>query len=259
MRGRKKEIENGVRTNIIFPEEVFERAEARGIKYGEFSDFVRSITNQALNSPLDITESEIRKQLQAIDIQKADLTRRLDEISIEREKEQDVRILKEKEAPLVSLVLNRIKKMITREFLGSQLSSVIYELGLVSRASEVYSLRTEWVKLVLPFARKIIIGDVRTELDHASADWPRTYSQDEAVKYALVDVCGYPEDVLSPLSMEEKMRMLQSSTLKMFPSIVEREDKKSALLHISQLLKAYSLDDSPKQLLEVFYPGKVIQ
>ena len=256
MRGRKKEIENGVRTNIIFPEEVFTRAEARGIKYGEFSDFVRNITNQALNSPLDITESEIRKQLQAVDIQRADLTRRLEEISIEREKEQDVRILKEKEAPLISLVLNRIKKMITREFLGLRLSSVVYELGLVSKATNVVTLRAEWVKLTLPFARKIIIEDIMVELDNATFDWPRSYSRDEAVKYALVDVCGYPESVLTPLSREEKLEMIRGSTLKMFPSIVDREDKKSALLHISQLLKAYSLDDSPKQLLEMFYLEK---
>ena len=259
MRGRKKEIENGVRTNIIFPEEVFTRAEARGIRYGEFSDFVRNITNQALNSPLDITESEIRKQLQAVDIQRADLTRRLEEISIEREREQDIRIMREKEAPIISLILNRIKKMITREFLGSRLASVIYELGMVSKATEVNSLGIEWVQATLPFVRKVILNDIRVELDHAAQDWPKTYSEEEAIRYALVDVCGYEASVIMPLSEEEKMKMIRSSTLKMFPSIVDREDRKSALLHVSQLLKAYSMEDSPKQLLEMFYPGKVIQ
>ena len=253
MRGRKKEIEDGIRTNIIFSRETFKKAEARGIGNGQFSGFARDVVDHALDSPLDITESDLRKQLQAIDIQRADLTRRLEEISIEREKEQDVRILKEKEAPLISLVLNRIKKMITREFLGLRLSSVVYELGLVSKATNVVTPRAEWVKLALPFARKIIIEDIMVELDNATVDWPKTYSRDEAVRYALVDICGYPESVLTPLSREERLEMIRGSTLKMFPSIIDREDRKRALLHISQLLKAYSLDDPPKQLLEVFY------
>lgn len=256
MRGRKKEIEDGIRTNIIFSREIFKKAEARGIKVGQFSSFARDVVDQALDSPLDITESEIRKQLQAIDIQRADLTRRLEEISVEREREQDARITREKEGPVISLILNRIKRMITREFLGSHLTSVIYELALVQKATEVGNLRTEWVKAVLPFARKIILEDVRVELDKAASDWPRTYSQDEAVKYALVDVCGYPESVLLPMSKEEKIKMIRNSVLRMFPEISEGDDRKRALAHIAHLMKAYSLDDPPKQLLETFYQGR---
>ena len=112
------------------------------------------------------------------------------------------------------------------------------------------------MKGVLPFARKVILDDIHVELDNAALDWPKTYSEEEAIRHALVDVCGYDSSVLSPLSEEEKLEMIRGSTLKMFPSIVDREDRKSALLHISQLLKAYSLDDSPKQLLEVFYQEK---
>ncbi len=256
MRGRKKEIEDGIRTNIIFSEETFKKAEARGIKYGQFSDFVRKVVDQALSSPLDITEAEIKKQIQAIEIERADLTRRLEEISMEREREQDARITREKEGPVISLILNRIKKMITREFLGSHLASVIYELGLAQTAKEVHTLSTEWVKAVLPFARKLIMDDVRVELDNAASDWPKSYSQDDAVRYALVDVCGYPESVLLPMSREEKIAMVQNSILKMFPDISEGDDRKRALAHVTHLLKAYSLDDPPKQLLKTFHQGR---
>lgn len=256
MRGRKKEIEDGIRTNIIFSKETFKKAEARGIRYGQFSSFAREVVDHALDSPLDITESEIRKQLQALEIQRADLTRRLEELNIEREREQDARITREREGPVISLILNRIKKMITREFLGSHLAPVIYELGLVQNAKQVDSLRDEWVKAVLPFARKLILDDVRIELDNAASDWPRSYSQDEAVRYALVDVCGYPESVLLPMSTEEKLKMIKSSVLKMFPDISDGEDKKRAIGHLNHLLKAYSLDESPKHLLETFYREK---
>ena len=253
MRGRKKEIEGGIRANIIFPEKTFVKAEARGIKPGQFSSFVREVVDQALDSPLDITESEIRKQLQSLDIQRADLTRRLEEIGIEREREQDARITREREGPVISLIINRIKRMITKEFLADHLASVIFELGLVQSAKEVGNLKTEWVKPVLPFARKVILEDVRVELDKAASDWPRTYSQDEAIKYALVDVCGYPESVLMPMSKEEKIKMVRNSVLRMFPDISDGDDKKRALAHVTHLLKAYSLDDPPKQLLETFY------
>ena len=256
MRGRKREIEGGVRTNIIFPEEIFTKAGARGIRQGQFSDFVRKVIDQALSNPLDITESEIRKQLQSLDIQRADLTRRLEEISVEREREQDARMAREKEAPVISLIINRIRRIITKEFLADHLASVIFELGLIQSAKEVGSLKTEWVKPVLPFARKVILEDVRSELDRTALDWPRTYSPDEAVKYALVDVCGYPESVLMPMSREEKLKMVHDSVLKMFPDISEGDDKKRALAHVTHLLKAYSLDDPPKQLLETFYQGR---
>jgi hypothetical protein len=255
-RGRKKEITDGVRTNILFPEETLKSAERRGIRLGQFSEYVRNVVSRSLNSPLDISEDDIQKELQATDIKRADLLRRLDEIKIEKEKLQELNLRKAKEAPVVSIIMTRIRKMIDRKFLGVHLSSVIYELGFVSMARDVGVMEQGWVKPLLPFISKFIIDDVNLELNRGGFEWPRSYSKEEAVRYALTEVCKFNSSVLEPLSLEEKMQVVKKSTLSLFPQISDSDSRGAAISHMNGLLKAYGIERKAGDVIEELYSEK---
>jgi hypothetical protein len=254
-RGRKKEIEDGIRTNILFPGETLKKAEARGIRLGQFSEYVRNVVSRSLDSPLDISEDEIKKELQATDIKRADLIRRLDEIKIEKEKLQELSIRQARDAPVVSIIMSRIRKMISRRFLGDHLASVAYQLGLVTKANETGELKEGWVKPLFPFISKFIIEDVNTELKRGSFDWPISYSKEEAVRYALIEVCEFNSAVLEPLTSGEKLQIIRKSTLSLFPRIPDPDSRKVVVSHISALVKAYGLDIKAAEIIDEIYGG----
>lgn len=252
-RGRKKEIEDGVRTNILFPEETLKNAERRGIRLGQFSEYVRYVVSRSLNSPLDISEDDVKKELQATDIKRADLLRRLDEIKIEKEKLQELSIRQAKDAPIVSIIMTRIRKMIDRKFLGDHLSSVIYEMGFISMAHNIVEMKQGWVKPLLPFISKFIVDDINSELNRGGFEWPRSYSKEEAVRYALIEVCEFSSAVLEPLSPEEKMQIIKRSTLSLFPQISDSDSRGAAISHMNGLIRAYGIDGKAGDIIEQFY------
>jgi hypothetical protein len=249
-----KEGDKLVKVTVVITQEQLDQLNYLGTK--NMSELVRGLLEGYLKTPLDIEKEATLKQIRALQAELATLNKHLEEITVQEEIEADLNLAKQKEAPVVNLILNRFRKIINPEVLGGQLAHHIWALGLLKRADEVKDLRSEWVKFLFPYVRKVILDEAKFALDGAGFIWPKSLSEDEALRYALVDVCGYPDSVLTPLTDEEKLEIIKNSAYHIFPKIGSGEERKQVISHLGELAKAYSLDYPARQLLAMFYGDK---
>lgn len=253
-RRKGKFVEEGdklVRVNVILTENQIVFLDSRGNR----SESLRELVEGLRRAPLDRAREDLEIRLRANQIEGAALRDQLKKLSSAEEMARRLEVQKEKDTPTRMLIINRIETMINRKFLGAHLADRLFDAAIVERASNVRELEEEWVKPILPFVAKLILDDVKVALDNASLDWPKTYTRDEAVRYALVDVCKFPRSVLDPMSEEEKLDLIKMSTLKRFP-MVDNGTRKEVISRLDMLLKAYSLNRSATDLIEDFYPQK---
>ena len=249
-----KEGDKLVRVNVMITQQLLDQLNYSGTK--NMSELVRGLLEQYFRTPLDLEKEATLKQIRALHAELATYNKHLEEITVQEEIAADLNLTKQREAPVVNLIIARLRKIINPEVLGGQLAHYVWALGLVKRADEVKDLKSEWVKPIFPYVKKVILDEAKFALDGAALEWPRSLSQDEAVRYALVDVCGYPDSVLTPLTDEEKLEIIKSSVLQLFPQIGSGEDRRKVISHLGELAKAYSLDYPARQLLAMFYGEK---
>lgn len=254
-RRRARYTEEGdqlVRTDIYVSKSMIERLREKNIN---LSQFTRRAAHLFLSSPFDIDREETERKIREKEIELSILRDHLNEINSKSEIARQLLAQKEKDAPTVNLIISRIEKIINPEILGTHLASHLFDVGIVERASAVNELREEWVRPIFPFVSGFILDDVGGFLDSAALDWPKSYTREEAVRYALVDVCKFSSLVLNPMTPQEKLGLIKKSMLKRFPTI-DQETKKEASSRLDTLLKAYSIDRSTSDLMEKFYSQK---
>ncbi len=252
-RRRARYTEEGdqlIRTDVYIQRSTIEKLRNKNVN---LSEFTRKAAHLFLNSPFDIDREETERKIREKEIELSILRDHLDKINSESEKARQLQTQREKEAPIVNLIIARERKLINRKLLGAHLASYVYQLGLVDRAGEVTELIEKWVKPIFPYIREFILEDIKSGLDKSGFEWPISFSKEEAVRYALVDVCGYSESVLSPQTEEERIETVKSSTLARFPRIENNFERKQVIDHLEQLRRAYSIDKPANELLETFY------
>ena len=255
--GRKKvrfldENDNLIRKDVTLSERQLDQLEQLGIGEGKLSELMRRLIAQFVKTPQDLEAEEILEKMREHKAALAILEHQLEEVNQRREKAKNLNFTIQREAPVRAVIISRIERMTSPQFLGAHVADRAFDLGLVERASYVQVLAPEWVKVLLPFVSKVIIDDVKGELERSGLAWPKSYSQEEALRFALVNVCEYPESVLEPLNNDEKVEIIKKSVIKRFPSI-DNGIRKEATDFLAELLKAYSINLSARETIERFY------
>ena len=255
--GRKKvrflgENDKLIRKDITLSKRQLDQLEQLGIGEGKLSEFVRRLIAQYVKTPQDREAEEILEKIKEHKASLAILEHQLEDVNQRREKAKNLDLMIQSEAPVRAVIVSRIERMISPQFLGTHVADRAFDLGLVERASYVQVLAPEWVKVLLPFVSTVIIEDVKGELQSSGLTWPKSYSQEEALRFALVNVCNYPESVLEPLNDDEKVEIIKKSVIKRFPSI-DNGIRKEAIEFLEELLRAYSVNLSARETIERFY------